>query len=112
MPLYEYKCDNCGSVFEVIQKFSDNPLSVHEACGGPVHRLISPSALQFKGSGWYITDYGKSGRGPNGSSKHEGEGKEGKESKESKETKSGGESTTSKTESKPAAPSTSSTSEK
>jgi putative FmdB family regulatory protein len=59
MPLYEYKCKSCGDVFEVIQKFSDQPLSVHEKCGGMVERLISPSALQFKGSGWYVNDYGK-----------------------------------------------------
>ena len=61
MPLYEYKCDNCGDVFEVIQRFSDTPLTVHEKCGGPVHRLLSAPALQFKGSGWYITDYARSG---------------------------------------------------
>src|SRR5262245_51593897 len=59
MPLYEYKCHSCGDQFEVIQKFSDEPLKVHEKCGGEVERLISPSALQFKGSGWYVTDYGK-----------------------------------------------------
>ena len=64
MPLYEYKCDKCGTVFEVIQKFSDEPLHVHDQCGGTVERLISASALQFKGSGWYVTDYaGKSGNG-------------------------------------------------
>jgi putative FmdB family regulatory protein len=59
MPLYEYKCGSCGNVFEVIQKFSDQPLTVHEVCGGPLERLISTSALQFKGSGWYVNDYGK-----------------------------------------------------
>ena len=59
MPLYEYKCDSCGNVFEVIQKFSDQPLTVHESCGGALERLISTSALQFKGSGWYVNDYGK-----------------------------------------------------
>jgi putative FmdB family regulatory protein len=59
MPLYEYKCQTCGDVFEVRQKFSDQPVTVHEACGGPVERLISTSALQFKGSGWYVNDYGK-----------------------------------------------------
>jgi putative FmdB family regulatory protein len=59
MPLYEYKCTTCGDVFEVIQKFSDEPLTVHEKCGGEVERLISAAALQFKGSGWYVTDYGK-----------------------------------------------------
>ncbi|MBX9600221.1 MAG: zinc ribbon domain-containing protein [Bryobacteraceae bacterium] len=61
MPLYEYRCDQCGSTFEIIQKFSDEPLTVHENCGGTVQRLISSPALQFKGSGWYITDYAKSG---------------------------------------------------
>jgi len=63
MPLYEYKCENCGEQFEAMQKFSDAPLTVHEKCGGPVQRLISAPALQFKGSGWYITDYAKSGSG-------------------------------------------------
>ena len=67
MPLYEYKCGQCGDVFEIIQKFSDEPLTVHEKCGGPVQRLVSAPALQFKGSGWYITDYAKS----NGGSKKE-----------------------------------------
>jgi putative FmdB family regulatory protein len=61
MPLYEYACEKCGDRFEVMQKFSDAPLTTHEKCGGPVHRLISAPALQFKGSGWYITDYAKSG---------------------------------------------------
>jgi putative FmdB family regulatory protein len=59
MPLYEYRCETCGAVFEIIQKFSDTPLSVHEGCGGNVERLISPSALQFKGTGWYVTDYAR-----------------------------------------------------
>jgi len=61
MPLYEYKCASCGDVFEVIQKFSDEPLHEHPGCGGPVERLISVSALKFKGSGWYVNDYGKNG---------------------------------------------------
>jgi putative FmdB family regulatory protein len=59
MPIYEYKCDKCGDVYERIQGFSDEPLKVHDGCGGEVHRLISAAALQFKGSGWYITDYAK-----------------------------------------------------
>lgn len=59
MPLYEYKCDRCSETFEVIQKFSDEPLTVHVGCGGQVERLISRSALQFKGSGWYVTDYAR-----------------------------------------------------
>lgn len=69
MPLYEYQCQKCGQRFEVIQKFSDAPLTTHEACGGDVERLMSAPALQFKGSGWYITDYARSGgsSGKNGS---------------------------------------------
>jgi putative FmdB family regulatory protein len=61
MPLYEYRCEQCGEQFEVIQKFADEPLATHQKCGGAVHRLLSAPALQFKGSGWYITDYAKSG---------------------------------------------------
>lgn len=73
MPLYEYKCDDCGDVFEVLQRFSDQPVALHEKCGGPVHKVISRSALQFKGTGWYITDYARSGARAetNGSDKSE-----------------------------------------
>lgn len=60
MPLYEYQCEKCGEHFEVIEKFVDDPLTLHEKCGGNVHRLISAPALKFKGSGWYVTDYAKS----------------------------------------------------
>ena len=70
MPLYEYQCEECGDLFEVMQKFSDEPLAFHEKCGGKVHRLISAPALQFKGSGWYITDYARnSGSSTNGPEK-------------------------------------------
>lgn len=64
MPLYEYRCDKCNETFEVIQKFSDEPLTVHEKCGGAVHRLLSAPALQFKGSGWYVNDYAKGSGSP------------------------------------------------
>ena len=63
MPLYEYKCHRCNKTFEVIQKFSDAPLETHPECGGTVERLISPPAFQFKGSGWYVTDYAGNGKG-------------------------------------------------
>ena len=62
MPLYEYKCEKCGDIFEVMQKFADEPLRVHEKCGGLVNRLLSAPALQFKGSGWYVNDYAKAGK--------------------------------------------------
>lgn len=59
MPLYEYRCHQCGQVFETIQKFSDPPLKTHVTCGGPVERLLSTSAFVFKGTGFYATDYAK-----------------------------------------------------
>jgi putative FmdB family regulatory protein len=59
LPLYEYKCEGCGETFEVIQKFADEPLTVHEKCGGHVSRLMSAPSFQFKGTGWYVTDYAK-----------------------------------------------------
>ncbi len=68
MPLYEYQCETCGAVFEKMQRFSDEPLTVHEGCGGPVHRLLSAPALQFKGTGWYVTDYARGKSGSNGGS--------------------------------------------
>ena len=58
MPLYEYKCKSCGALFEVRQKFVDEPLKIHDGCGGEVERLISVPSLNFKGTGWYVTDYG------------------------------------------------------
>ena len=61
MPLYEYQCDACGARFERIQKFSDPPIETCPTCGGHVHKLVSSPAFQLKGSGWYVTDYGKSG---------------------------------------------------
>ncbi len=68
MPLYEYKCHSCGKTIEVIQKFSDEPLHTHEGCGGELEKLISRSAFQLKGSGWYATDYAKSNGGGNAKS--------------------------------------------
>jgi len=61
MPLYEYQCEKCAHRFEVIQKYSDAPIAICPKCGGPVMKLLSSPAIQFKGSGWYITDYAKSG---------------------------------------------------
>jgi putative FmdB family regulatory protein len=59
MPLYEYQCKKCGHRFERIQKFSDAAVKKCPECGGAVERLISASAVQFKGSGWYATDYAR-----------------------------------------------------
>jgi putative FmdB family regulatory protein len=80
MPLYEYQCEKCGGRFEVIQKFADKPVAVHAGCGGGVHRLISASALKFKGSGFYINDYAKgSSSGGSGAGPHTGKEKSNKE---------------------------------
>jgi putative FmdB family regulatory protein len=56
MPLYEYACKSCNNRFEVKQSFSDAPLTTHDACGGPLQKVLQPVGIVFKGSGWYITD--------------------------------------------------------
>jgi len=62
VPIYEFECEACGERFEVIQKFSDAPRETCAKCGkGPIRRLASSPAIQFKGSGWYVTDYAKKG---------------------------------------------------
>jgi putative FmdB family regulatory protein len=63
VPLYEYQCKKCKHRFEKIQKFSDRVVKKCPECGGPVEKLLSASAVQFKGSGWYVTDYAKKGAG-------------------------------------------------
>ena len=77
MPIYEYSCKKCGAHMEVMQKVSDKPLARHAKCGGKLEKEWSRTGFQFKGTGWYVTDYaGK-----------KSEAKESKESKESKDTK-------------------------
>ena len=66
MPLYEYECDSCGNRFEKIQKFSDPLVDICPKCGKSVHKLMSSPAIQFKGSGFYITDYAKKESTPAG----------------------------------------------
>jgi putative FmdB family regulatory protein len=82
MPLYEYECESCGHRFEVIQKFSDAPVQACPSCPGTVRRLLSSPAIQFKGSGWYITDYA---RKPSGSAA-QGSATEGKAAESKPET--------------------------
>ncbi|MEQ1883844.1 MAG: FmdB family zinc ribbon protein [Bryobacteraceae bacterium] len=98
MPLYEYQCSKCGKTFELMRKFSDPPVTVHEECGGTVEQLLSAPAFQLKGTGWYVTDYAKSG--------NKGAGAKPETKSESKTESSSGSSDSSgstKTESKPAA---------
>jgi len=65
VPIYEYRCDDCGTSFEVLQRMSDDPLETCEKCGGRLQKVLHPVAIHFKGSGFYTTDYGKgSGRRP------------------------------------------------
>ena len=59
MPIYEYRCDECGASFEVMQKMTDDPLTECEKCGGTLRKVLHPVAIHFKGSGFYTTDYGK-----------------------------------------------------
>lgn len=91
MPLYEYECQSCGHRFEVIQKFSDAP-PVCPKCGGPVEKLVSSPAIQFKGSGFYLTDYGRGGgsdTAPGKGGKPESGDKAGKSDKGDKADKGG-----------------------
>jgi putative FmdB family regulatory protein len=90
MPLYEYECDACGHRFEKIQKFSDPLVEACPNCGGVVHKLMSSPAIQFKGSGFYITDYAKKDTKDTKETKDTTGAKEGKESKESAATKESG----------------------
>jgi putative FmdB family regulatory protein len=108
MPLYEYLCKKCGHRFEEIKKFSDKQPTKCPECGGVIEQVISAPAVQFKGSGWYVTDYAKKGSGSSGSgsgssggsssgsssdsSDGDSGGKEAKEAKDSKETKDSKES--------------------
>jgi putative FmdB family regulatory protein len=95
MPLYEYQCKKCHHRFERIVKFSDKPMKKCPDCGGQVEQMISAPAVQFKGSGWYVTDYAKKGSGTSASSSDSSESdsstkdtaKDSKDSKDSKETK-------------------------
>jgi putative FmdB family regulatory protein len=86
MPLYEYECKKCGHRFERIQKFSDAMVKKCPECGGKVEQMISAPAVQFKGSGWYVTDYAKRS-GPSSGSESGGKSESSKESAESAESK-------------------------
>ncbi len=88
MPIYEYRCNECGENFEKLQKNGDEPLTICEKCGGKLEKQWSLSGFQFKGDGWYVTDYAKKS-GPNSDSSSEPLSK--KESTDSKETASNNE---------------------
>lgn len=74
MPIYEYRCEQCGAVTELIQKVSDPPLTKCDKCGGKMVKLLAAPAIQFKGSGFYITDYTRKGdKGDKGEKKEGGD---------------------------------------
>jgi putative FmdB family regulatory protein len=81
LPLYEYQCKKCHSLTERIQKFSDLPLTVCPHCGGELEQVLSAPAVQFKGSGWYVTDYARKG---SSSGRSSGDGAASSSSSESK----------------------------
>jgi putative FmdB family regulatory protein len=85
MPLYEYQCKKCGHRFERIQRFSDPLVKKCPECGGKVEQLLSAPAVQFKGSGWYVTDYPKKPAGGSAakSESSDGKGDTAKDSKDS-----------------------------
>ena len=89
MPLYEYECTVCGHRTELIQRLSDPPLSACPKCGQPVRKLLSAPSFQFKGSGWYVTDYAGKSSGATKSSESS-EKKEKPPSTESSESKKDG----------------------
>ncbi len=91
MPIYEYECTKCHHRFERIQKFSDPQVKSCPNCAGKVERVISPATVQFKGSGWYVTDYAK--KSGSGSSSSNGSSEKSEKKTESKpESKKSGES--------------------
>lgn len=81
MPLYEYECKKCGHRFEKIQKFSDKMVKKCPECGGQVEQMISAPAVQFKGTGWYVTDYAKKGSSSGSNSSGDSGSKEKKDDK-------------------------------
>jgi putative FmdB family regulatory protein len=109
MPLYEYECNACAHRFEVIQKYSDAPIDICPKCGSAVTKLFSSPAIQFKGSGFYLTDYGRGGKSDIGTetakASKESAGSSSTSETKASETKSETKAET-KTESKPSTPST------
>ena len=109
MPLYEYECNACAHRFEVIQKYSDAPIDICPKCGGAVSKLFSSPAIQFKGSGFYLTDYGRGGKSDIGTetakASKESSGSSSTSETKTSETKTETKAET-KTETKPTTPST------
>jgi putative FmdB family regulatory protein len=84
MPIYEYECGDCGTRTEAIQRFADEPLTVCSSCGGPLTKLMSAPAFQFKGTGWYVTDYADKNKKSGAEAKSRDSGKESSGGEDSK----------------------------
>lgn len=89
MPIYEYECEQCGSIEEAIQKFSDKPLRKCQHCSGKLNKLISQSSFHLKGSGWYVTDYAGKKSGATAPAKETGEADKPTKTKKAASTDSG-----------------------
>ena len=105
MPLYEYQCQSCGEKTEVIQKFSDPLLKECKSCGGELEKLLSAPAIQFKGKGWYVTDYGRKDQKSSEESKEESKDK-GKDKPKEKASKDSSDKSSTASKDKPAKKST------
>ncbi|NHZ73642.1 MAG: zinc ribbon domain-containing protein [Nitrospirae bacterium] len=103
MPLYEYECESCGGRTEVLQRIGAPPIGTCEVCGGKMKRLLSAPAFQFKGTGWYVTDYAKKSSAPEGESQGGTESSK-SEPKKSADGKSGSKEKTSSESSKKKGP--------
>ncbi len=101
MPIYEYRCEACEVLYEILQKMSDDPLTECEECGGPLRRVLHPVAIHFKGSGFYTTDYGKGSGRPTGKDTESGDGSSGAAESVSSDGAGSKRATTSTGESKP-----------
>ena len=88
MPIYEFECKKCKAHIEVFQKVSDKPPTKCRNCGGKLERKISAPAIQFKGSGWYVTDYAKTTKSDKTESESTSEAKSDKPEKKAKESPS------------------------
>ena len=87
MPTYEYRCRACGHVFDIVQKMSDDPLTICPECGGELRKVFAPPAISFKGSGFYATDHGTKAKPASETTGDGGKSGDTKETKESKEKK-------------------------
>jgi len=94
MPTYGYECKECKEQFETVQKITADPLTVHDGCGGELRRLLYPVGIVFKGSGFYVNDYAKSGSKESGSAKSDSTSSNGSESKSETKADASAEKTT------------------